>query len=62
MVRLPFVKITFGFGFSFGKPVWIIPSLILIINDQGEYRPQKILDFGGGWLLCSVKIQILYGG
>ena len=55
------LKTTFGFGFSFGKPIWIIPSFILAINDPKKSKPKRIFDCGGGWLLLSVRIQVLYG-
>jgi hypothetical protein len=47
-------KITFGFGFSFGKPTWWIPKISIIINDD------KLLKLKFGWLLFCCGIQILH--
>jgi hypothetical protein len=49
-------KTIFGFGFSFGKPIWWIPKLAIIVNDDN-----KILKLKFGWLLFCCGIQILHG-
>lgn len=58
-----FYKTTFGFGFSFGKPLRIFPVFILIINQPGEYRyfTKKLFDLSLGWFLFSFRVQILKG-
>lgn len=55
-IGLHALKTSFGFGFSFGKPVWWIPSIAIIVNDD-----DKILKLKFGWLLFCCGIQILYG-
>lgn len=55
-------RITFGFGFSFGKPLWMFPTLIFAINEPDyRYFTKRLFDLSFGWLLFSFRIQILKG-
>ncbi len=55
-------KIVFGFGFSFGLPLWIIPRFKLVISEtDNKKKIRNIFDIGGGWILLSVRCQILDG-
>jgi len=60
-IGFSFSKITFGFGFSFGLPLWLCPMIKFAINEP-EYRyiSKRILDIGLGWLLFCLRLQILY--
>jgi len=55
-------KITFAFGFSFGKPIWYIPYVEFIFNDKHKrHLIPLILSVSFGWLLFCFRIQIVYG-
>jgi hypothetical protein len=55
-------KTAFGFGFSFGKPVWYIPYLEFVLNDKNIHNnTRKCFSISFGWLLLCFRIQILRG-
>jgi len=55
-VGLHALKTSFGFGFSFGKPIWWIPKLAIVINDGNG-----ILKLKFGWLLLCFGVGIIHG-
>jgi len=54
-------KMVFGFGFSFGKPVWYIPYLEFVLNDKNIHNnTRKYFSVSFGWLLFCVAIEIIH--
>lgn len=61
-IGLYFLKTSFGFGFSFGKPLWHIPYIEFILNDKNvANKTRKYLSVSLGWFLFCFRIQILHG-